>query len=609
MQEKIDIRLPRLLNTNMNEVRRLHPTRMEYELSLRPLSKAQLTLTLEEAVTVGEYVELYDVGGSLGVFRVTETDNGYSRGGTMTAYLHHALTTLSDGVIFGYREYGGTGVNLRTVLTQLLALQPRQMWTLGTCEFTTQYQYSFENENLLRAIISLAEPLTEEYQWTYDTSVFPWVLNLIKAQAGDMSEMRLSRNVENVQVAIDRTDLCTRMYPLGYGEGVNQLTIAPANGGVKYLDADTISTWGVVASTYTETSVTEAATLKAMAQSVLEKVKNPTVTVTAKGRDLYSLTGQPMDKFYIGRLCRVCLPDYGVTLNERVVTIQKPDVYGDNTNVTVTLANKNRDSVSELARLSRKAAIGELYSQGSTNQYAVHFSDNADGSNPAEMSFYVDPNAVWINAVMCRFKLEAFRAYSKGAASGGGSAQTSGSGGGGTRTSSSGGGGTSGGGNYEPGGGNYTGPAAWGTGGSGQYTLNDVATGVSHNHQLRTHDHNLNTALSQHTHNVSSHTHTVDLPTHTHGVDIPNHTHNIEYGIYRGGRADSVTIQVDGNNVPASAIANGQFDAVPYLSKDAAGKITRGTWHTIRITPDALTRIVADLHVKTFIRSISGGNY
>ncbi|MEA5017054.1 MAG: phage tail spike protein [Candidatus Limiplasma sp.] len=590
MQEKNDIRLPRVLDANMGEVRRLHPTRVEYELNMMPLHKAQLTLIPEEAVTVGEYVELYDVGGSLGVFRVTETDNSYSRGGTMTAYLHHALTTLSDGVIFGYREYGGTGVNLRTVLTQLLALQPRQMWTLGTCEFTTQYQYSFENENLLRAIISLAEPLTEEYQWTYDTSVFPWVLNLIKAQAGDMSEMRLSRNVENVQVAIDRSDLCTRMYPLGYGEGVNQLTIAPANGGVKYLDADTISTWGVVASTYTETSVTEAATLKAMAQSVLEKVKNPTVTVTAKGRDLYSLTGQPMDKFYIGRLCRVCLPDYGVTLNERVVTIQKRDVYDDNTNVTVTLANKNRDSVNEMIKLKRKAAIGELYSQGSTNQYAVHFSDNADGSNPAEMSFYVDPNAVWINAVMCRFKFEAFRSYSQGAASGGGS----------TQTSSSGGGGTSGGGNYEPGGGNYTGPATWGTGGSNAFTIQATAGGTSHVHELKTHDHNLNTALSQHTHNVSS---------HTHSVPIPAHTHPLQPGIYRGGTASGATITVDGSTVPLSAIVNNQFDAVPYLSKDGAGKITRGTWHTIRITPDALTRIVADLHVKTFIRSISGGNY
>ena len=66
---------------------------------------------------------------------------------------------------------------------------------------------------------------------------------------------------------------------------------------------------------------------------------------------------------------------------------------------------------------------------------------------------------------------------------------------------------------------------------------------------------------------------------------------------------------MDGTAVPASAIANGEFDAVPYLSKDSAGKITRGTWHRITFTPDGQTRIVADLHVKTFIRSITGGNY
>jgi hypothetical protein len=100
---------------------------------------------------------------------------------------------------------------------------------------------------------------------------------------------------------------------------------------------------------------------------------------------------------------------------------------------------------------------------------------------------------------------------------------------------------------------------------------------------------------------------TLTVPSHTHST--PNHSHDPVLGIYKGGTATGVTVKVDGNIVPSGAISGGQFDAIPYLSKDADGKITRGTWHDIEITPNANTRIVADLHVKTFIRSITGGNY
>ncbi len=594
MQEKIEIRLPRLMDAALKEIGRIRPDKLAYRLEMSPLSSASMVIQAdgrELLPAVGQFVELYDTPGSLGIFRVTSVTTNYKSGATATVTMEHALTTLSDGVIFGYKEYGGTGVNIKTVLTQLLALQPKEMWVLGACEFTTQFQYSFENENLLRAILSLAEPLTEEYLWTFDTSVFPFVLNLIKAPTGDMSELRMNRNIDSLKVDIDRSELCTRIYPLGYGEGVNQLTIAEVNGGKKYLDADTLATWGVVASTYAETSVTEAATLKSMAQSVLEKLKNPRVTVTVNGDDIFALTGEPLDRFYIGRLCRVPLPDYGILLDERVVSIAKGNVFGDNTRVTLTLANQVRDSVTELVTLSRKAAIGELYSQGSTNQYAVHLADNADQSNPAELSFYIDQDAVWINSVMCRYKLEAFRSYSKGAASGGGS----------TQTSSSGGGGTSGGGDYSVGDNHTTGDAIGTEQATGYSTgYNTGGTVSGHIHPLKRHWHDISTALSGHIHQVMA---------HVHQVVFPSHTHALEFGIYRGSAATLATVKIDGNTVPSSAIVNGEFDAVPYLAKDSAGKITRGTWHSISITPNSLTRIVADLHVKTFIRSISGGNY
>lgn len=571
------------MDSALTEIARVRPVKLSYTLKWAPLSTATLTILKADAtVTVGMFAELYDEQGSIGYYIATKVTDGYKGAPTSVITLEHAISTLSDDVVFGYHDYGGTGVSISTVLGQLIALQTTPRWQLGTCDYTTQYQYSFENDNLLTAFLSIAKPIADAYTWDFDFTTTPWTVNLLTASESDASEIRLNRNAESVKIEIDRSNLCTRMYPLGYGEGVNQLTVASVNGGYKYIeDTSAQATWGIVTSVYTDTTVTESATLKAMAQALLDIRKTPQITITASALDIYTLTGEPFDAFYPGRICRVELPDYGVSVRERVVSITKSDVFGNSTKATLTLSNEVEDAIAVLSNLSRKSAISELYSQGATNQYAVHFADNADASNPAELSFYIDANAVHINSVVCRYKLEAFRGYSKGAASGGGST----SGGGGTVGSSS---------------------------ASPVVSVNSNAQTVSHYYKGNT------SSVSGHSHEIPIHYHEVTIGagslahTHTggsHTHSTPDHTHPPVLGIYKGGTAASVTINVDGNTVAAGDISGGEFNAIPYLSKDADGKITRGTWHEIEITPDGNTRIVADLHVKTFVRSVSGGIY
>lgn len=580
----MNIGLPRIMNSALVEITRVRPVKLAYTLKWSPLSTATLTILSADAeVAVGYFVELFDEQGSLGYYRVTKAAQGFKGEPTTVLTLEHAIATLSDDVVFGYQEHGGDGVTTEEVLEEMLDYQAVARWQLGTVDYASEFQYSFENDNLLTAFLSIASPLTDEYAWSFDFTTSPWTVSLLAASESDASEIRLGRNVESVKIDIDRSNLCTRMYPLGYGEGVNQLTVADVNDGYKYIeDTAAQALWGIVTSVYTDTSVTDAATLKAMAQALLDIRKTPEITVTVSALDLYALTGEPFDAFYAGRLCRVELPDYGISLRCRVISIAKSDVFGSPTKATLVLSNAADDAVAALATLSRKSAISELYSQGATNQYAVHFADNADASNPAELSFYVDENAVHINSVACRFKLQAFRGYSKGAASGGGST----SGGGGSVGTSS------------------ASPVV--NVNSNAQTISppyfdgntSVASGHSHEIPIHYHVVSIGAGSLAHTHTGGSHTHTT-----------PNHTHDPVLGIYKGGTAASVTVKVDGNTVPAGSISGGEFDAIPYLSKDADGKITRGTWHDIEITPNANTRIVADLHVKTFVRSISGGNY
>src|SRR5699024_5180329 len=148
----------------------------------------------------------------------------------------------------------------------------------------------------------------------------------------------------------------------------------------------------------------------------------------------------------------------------------------------------------------------------------------------------------------------------------------------------------------------------------------------SHTHSLAIHQHAMD-----HVHAVSvgvtipalgisipSHIHIVDIPAHEHSVTVPNHTHDLSiddhtheivYGIYEGGYADGVDLVVDGTTIPPEALEENEIDIVAYLDKDNNGKITRGTWHEIKIVPNGLTRIEANLFVQTFVTSYSGGNY
>lgn len=80
-------------------------------------------------------------------------------------------------------------------------------------------------------------------------------------------------------------------------------------------------------------------------------------------------------------------------------------------------------------------------------------------------------------------------------------------------------------------------------------------------------------------------------------MKYPSHSHGISYGIYEGEQAKSVTIKVDDVELPAELLTGREVDVAAYLSTDDAGKIQRGTWHTIEIVPDGLTRIVGNLYI------------
>ena len=563
------------------------------------------------------YVEIFDGDERIDLFRIIGEDLERGDGATRFYNCEHVLATLLNDVLFQYHQCGGTGIRTAAVLNYILARQTVKNWVLGSCEFTRQFEYNWENSTLLSALFAVPECFDTDYLWEWDTTGYPWTLSLVAPSEKLKSEIRYAKNMTNIKKTLDATGLANRIYALGYGEGVNQLTIAGVNGGLPYVeDALSIEKYGLCSTILVDTRYEVAENLKAYAKQILRESAEPYVSYEIGAIDLHRLTKDAFSRFRPGEIVRVIDDEDKINLRTRIVSVTKDDAQGDPGTVTVTLANKSQDIAGSISDLQSRALIGETYAQGSTNQQIYNFTDNADTTHPATLKLYISESVVRINKMLLNIQFEPFRAFERAVKGGGG--QTTSSGGG--QTTSSGGGQTSSAtalesSNILPS--ETTGQAVHNHGlprdarlaivdgslkvvGAATFVWSGAHVHPAHSHVIRDHTHR----IDAHTHSVSAHTHRVDAHTHT----ISDHTHEIQFGIYEGSRASRAVIKVDGRTIPTPASYD-NIDIVAYLSKDGSGKIQRNAWHTVEILPDTMSRIVGAVFSQTFCNSRGGGDY
>lgn len=399
----MSIRLPRLLDNNLQEKARLTPLSLAVHLRLDPLSTAEMTLAADSPwVSPLDFVELFDESGSLGVYRVKAVDRNI--GQSCVVHLEHGFCTLQDGVIpaQGFMDtVGGT-------IARLLDCQPLPRWTLGDVEAPEDLTIIFATEyvNLLEALETLLGMLPEGYALDFDQTVTPWRLHLRRLADLPFCEGRLQRNLSTVRYVQDGSRLCSRVYPFGAEVEEGRISLTPVNG-VPWQESPLSQIMGVISRTFTTDLVFDVPSLKEVAEEYLARHATPEITMTIDGVDLSSVTGEEIDAFRLGRACRLAMPENDLLLTERVIALDKPDVFGAPGQVTLTLCSrlKRQSEKAEIDEIVRQVTAGKLIggkvtevkdnnrAHGSVTSPIVHYFNIEDWAAVLDVRVTFDPDS------------------------------------------------------------------------------------------------------------------------------------------------------------------------------------------------------------------------
>ena len=376
------------------------------------------------------------------LYRIKSPKISENNTSTVTYECEHAITTLCDDIMFGSFVYGGRGVYTTGTINWLLNQQKTKNWRLGTCAFSRQFEYNWEQENLLNALYSIPKEFAASYMWTFDTVSYPWTINLIEIDKTAPPEyyLRARSNILSSGTSADYANICTRIYPLGYGEGVNQLTIRDAtvtnvvksgNVNVNGVPSETSTTkynntfiqspqsyidkYGIVEKVLVDRKFEQATTLFGYAKSMLEVYQEPTMSRSFDVTDLYPITNKPLDDAQVGKICKMTKDN---TIAYITKTIRRWAQAGD---LQIDLSTKASDIASNVADLADRIRIESVYAQGATQLYQHSKDANAAAQKGKGMvlPLYFPSEMKQINKVLLKLELKKFRAYSQTSAEGG----------------------------------------------------------------------------------------------------------------------------------------------------------------------------------------------
>ena len=380
----------KLAGHTMSPAGQIHPISMSQSWRTDGLSSCTITIMIDDEIqlALGDWVLVTSPHGHMsGVFYVKNVKTNYINQ-QVTISLEHTFGLLQEVVAFGEitpETIGGTGVtttNINTAINYMLNFQTERLWNLYQNDYPDISQgWKFTHQDVYSALETIKDNVPD-CQWEFDQSSLPWKLSLKAFPTTAIMEMRMSRNIESMSVTLDRSQMYTRVYPTGK----KNLHIDSVNGGSSYLEKNTAQ-WGVISQVLTDSTIDSATLLKNWAQTNLDKHSVPSVSVTVGGLDLSEATGEPLDALQIGRLCRIPLPEYDMTVTERIVELSWSNCIVSEDQVQVTLADELKTIQGVLYQLTKSGHHGKK----------ANTSKDCDLEEHEEKIEEFDNSDIWVN--------------------------------------------------------------------------------------------------------------------------------------------------------------------------------------------------------------------
>ena len=410
----IRVRLPRKLTKSVSgvvlaEAGRLHPVgALKITLNMLPLHRVTMTLAENDLdLAMHDLVEVYNQNGSVGVYRVTKITNTMRK--ERKIELSHGLDVFSDATIA--RISDGWHGSVRDYLQMIIDGQTQKIggqfyWKLGQCDDTSYWEKDLKYDNAMTLLTDLAKT-EEDYMFTFDQSTFPWTLNFIRRNDAVLSEFRLRRNTESCVITLDDSDLCTRLYLSVSSENEDDSGAGTyfTEGYYTFDDAAAQAIYGIVCKTagIDQSVFSPTVDLEAWKNAYFARHNAPNVQITIDGMELNKYSREPIDEMHLGRMCRVALPDYGNTYNERIVSVNYPDALRKANYVRVSLHNKREtaeDAFQEISDTASSSSSSAKSGGRSSHNDATYFrrtiGDTANGlySRIEQTAYYIRSEVV-----------------------------------------------------------------------------------------------------------------------------------------------------------------------------------------------------------------------
>lgn len=338
------VKLPRVYNKNLAFKSILHPIRVSLVLNATPLSYASVEVQKGEGLTSRDFVELFTPYGSAGFFRVTAPGDTYGNA-TTTSQLEHAITEVGDYLV---KEEISEMMAATTAMSRIFKHYKGNKWQLGTVSAlgSGQVAVDADHDSVLDAMLAILEQ-KPDCMMDFVFTTTPWTVRIVKKGTTVTAEGRLSRNLISARVSSDDSELCTRAYYKTYK--------TDAKGNVTeswtYKDADTKSTYGVVEREVSTSSDMTTAEINYAVNTYLNEHKQPKYSIEISAEELSLITGESFDKFTVGKLMRLAIPEYSVVVEKNITSVMWSDLFNAPELMTVCMGDEEDTVVSFLHKV------------------------------------------------------------------------------------------------------------------------------------------------------------------------------------------------------------------------------------------------------------------